>query len=191
VNGPAQGTVRPVTGSVSLVLPPPFEPITLAQWSGSTGKVATSGVANLPNLLPAGVAFQIRMEHYENGALFCTASVQLKTTGGPSPLAWASLALAVLSGGLLTAAGIKGHCSFFMRLLSAGLGLVGGALVGSSLVLFGVLPLNSIATVLLAAAGFITGTFLCKLRRVRLRRKKKDDDKKDEQPPQHAVVGPT
>src|SRR5262249_50445460 len=152
---------------VSLLLPPPFDPITLGSWSGSTGKIATSGTANLPSLLPAGVAFQIRMQHYENGVLFCTASVSVKTTGGPSPLAWASLALTVLFGGLLTAAGIKGHCSFFMRLLSAGLGLAGGALIGSDLVLFGALPLNSIATVLLAAAGFITGTFLCKLRRVR------------------------
>jgi hypothetical protein len=188
VNGPAEGTVRPVAGSVSLVLPAPLGTVTLGKWSGSTGKIATSGTADLPDLLPAGVAFQIRMEHYENGVLFCTASVQLRTSGGPSPIAWGSLALTALFGALLTVVHWKGRCSFFMRMLSAGMGLVGGALVGSDLVLFGALPLNSIAIVLLAAAGFITGSFLCKLRRVRIRRKKKDDDADKDETLQRPLV---
>jgi len=181
VNGPAEGTVRPVAGSVYLALPAPLGKVTIGHWAASTGKVETSGIANLPDLLPAGVGFQIRMEHYEKGSLFCTASVRLRTTGGPSPLAWGSLAATLLVGALLTLIGFKGHCSFLMRLLSGGLGLLGGALAGSDLVLFGVLPLDSIATVLLAAAGLITGSFLCKFRRERLRRKKKKEDKKDEQ----------
>jgi hypothetical protein len=189
VNGPAAGVVRPVAGSVSLVLPAPLGTLTLGRWSGSTGKVATSGTANLPNLLPAGIAFQIRMEHYENGALFCTASVRLRTTGGPGPIAWGSLALTVLFGALLTVVSIKGSCSFLMRMLSAGLGLVGGALAGSDLVLFGVLPLDSIATVLLAAAGLIAGSFLCKLRRMRVRRKKKNADSDRDEESRRPAVG--
>jgi hypothetical protein len=189
LNGPTEGVVRPVAGSVSLVLPTPLGTVTLGKWSGSTGKVATSGTANLPNLLPAGIAFQIRMEHYENGVLFCTASVRMKTTGGLGPIAWGSLALTVVFGALLTVIRIKGGCSFLMRVLSGGLGLLGGALAGSDLVLFGVLPLDSMATVLLAAAGLITGSFQCKFRRVRLRRKKKNTDNDKDEESQRTAVG--
>jgi hypothetical protein len=188
VNGPTEGTVRSVAGSVSLVLPAPFGTVTLGRWSGVTGKIATSGTANLPGLVPAGVAFQIRMEHYENGVLFCTASVQLRTSGGPSPIAWGCLALTALFGALMAVVRWKGRCSFFMRMLTAGMGLVGGALAGTDLVLFGLQPLNSIAIVLLAAAGFITGSFLCKLRRVRIRRKKKDDEADKDETLQRPLV---
>jgi hypothetical protein len=183
VNGPAEGTVRPVSGSVSLVLPAPLGTATFREWSGSTGNVATSGSETLPDLLPAGTAFTMRVEHYENGALFCTASVQLRIAGGPDPIAWGSLALTLVLVGLLALVGLKGSCSFMMRLLGAGLGLLAGALAGSDLVLFGVLPLDSIATVLLAVLGLIAGSFLCKLRRLRVPRRRKDDEnKKDEQP---------
>jgi hypothetical protein len=184
VNGPAEGTVRPVAGSVSLVLPAPFGTATLGEWSGSTGHVETTGTEELPDLLPAGVVFEMRMVHYENGALFCTATVRLKIAGGPDPIAWGSLGLTLLFAALLATLGFKARCSFAMRLLGAGLGLLGGACAGSTLVLFGVLPLNSIATVLLAAAGVITGSFLCKLRRLGRRKKKDKDDKKSEQPGQ-------
>jgi hypothetical protein len=190
-NGPAEGTVRPVAGSLSLVLPAPLGNVTIDEWSGSTGKVETSGTRTLPDLLPAGVAFEMRMEHYENGALFCTSSVRLRIAGGPGPIAWGSLALTLLFGALLGLVGIRGGCSFAMRLLGAGLGLLAGALVGSSLVLFGVLPLGSIATVLLAVVGLITGTFLCKLRRLRWLRKKKDDQERKDEESRHAVGGPT
>jgi hypothetical protein len=182
VNGPAEGTVRPVAGSVALALPAPLGHVTIGEWTGSTGKIETSGIETLPDLLPAGVVFDLRMEHYENGALFCTATMRLRVTGGPDPIAWASLALTLLFGALLTLVGMKGSCSFAMRLLGAALGLFAGALAGSDLVLFGLVPLNSIATVLLAVVGLITGTFLCKLRRVRVRRRRKDDeDKKDDE----------
>jgi len=191
VNGPTEGTVRPVAGSISLVLPAPLGTVTIDEWSGSTGNVETSGFKTLPDLLPAGVAFDMRMEHYENGALFCTASVRLRMAGGPDPIAWGSLALTLLFGALLALVGIKGSCSFAMRLLGAGLGLLAGALVGSDLVLFGVLPLNSIATVLLAVIGLITGSFLCKLRRLRGLRKKKDDEERKEEEARHPVGGPT
>jgi hypothetical protein len=185
VNGPAEGTVRPVAGSVSLVLPAPIGTATLDEWSGSTGNLETSGTATLPDLLPAGVVFELRMEHYENGDLFCTASVQLRIAGGPDPIAWGALALTLLFGSLLAGVAIKGGCSFRMRLLGAALGLITGVSAGSGLVLFGVLPFDSIATVLLAVVGLILGSFLCKLRRLRLRagRKKDDEDKKDEQLP--------
>jgi hypothetical protein len=184
VNGPAEGTVRPVAGSVALVLPAPLGKVTIGEWSGSTGNVETSGTKALPDLLPAAVAFDMRMEHYENGTLFCTASVRLRIAGGPDPIAWGSLALTIVFGALLALLAIKGGCSFLMRLLGGGLGLLAGLLAGSDLVLFGVLPLDSIATVLLAAVGLITGSFLCKLRRVRLRRKRKDDEvRKPEQTP--------
>ncbi len=189
VNGPAEGTVRPVAGSISLVLPAPLGKVTIDEWSGSTGNVETSGREILPDRLPAGTTFEMRMEHYENGALFCTASVRLRIAGGPDPIAWGSLALTLLFGALLALVGIKGGCSFAMRLLGAGLGLLAGALVGSDLVLFGVLPLGSIATVLLALVGLIAGSFLCKLRRVRgLRKKKDDEDGKDEES-RHPVGG--
>ncbi len=182
VKGPAQGTVRPVAGSVALALPAPLGRVTIGEWSGSTGKVETSGTETLPDLLPAGVVFDLRMEHHENGALFCTATMRLRVAGGPDPIAWASLALTLLFGTFLALVGLKGGCSFAMRLLGAALGLLGGALAGSDLVLFGLVPLNSIATVLLAAVGLITGSFLCKLRRIRLRRKRKDDeDRKDDE----------
>lgn len=178
VNGPAEGTVRPVEGSLVLALPAPLGSVTLDEWSGTTGKVETSGTRILPALLPAGVILELRMEHFENGVRFCTAAVQLRISGGPGPIAWGSLALTLLLVGLLGLAGIKGGCSFAMRLLTGGLGLLAGALAGADLVLFGVLPLDSIATVLLAVVGLITGSFLCKLRRIRLRRKKRDDDER-------------
>jgi hypothetical protein len=156
--------------------------VTIDEWSGSTGNIETSGTRTLPGLLPAGVAFEMRMEHYENGDLFCTASVQLRIAGGPDPIAWVSLALTLLFGVLLAGVGVKGGCSFGMRLLGAGLGLLAGAFAGSGLVLFGVLGFDSIATVLLAVVGLITGSFLCKLRRLRVRtgKKKDDEDRKDE-----------
>ncbi len=190
VNGPVAGTERPVAGSVSLVLPDPLGTVTLDEWSGSTDNIETSGVRTLPETLPAGVVFELRLEHYENGALFCTASVRLRIDGGPGPIAWTSLALMLLFGALLGLVGAKGGCSLAMRLLGAALGLLAGAFVGSSLVLFGVLPLRSIATVLLAAAGLILGTFLCKLRRLWTRRKKKDDEDQKGTQPRQPVGGP-
>jgi hypothetical protein len=189
VNGPAEGTVRSVMGSIALVLPAPFGTVTIDQWSGSTGKIETSGTKSLPDLLPAGATVEMRMEHREKGDLFCTASARLRIAGGPDPIAWVSLALTLLFGSLLVLVGIKGGCSFAMRVLGGGLGLLAGAFAGSNLVLFGVVPMDSIATVLLAAVGLITGSFLCKLRRVRVRRKKRDDEDRTDQESRRPVVG--
>ena len=190
VNGPAEGTDRHVEGSVALVLPAPLGTVTLDEWSGSTDNVETSGVRALPELLPAGVVFDMRMEHYEGDSLFCTASVRLRIEGGPGLIAWTSLALMLLFGALLSLIGIKGGCSFWMRVLGAAVGLLTGAFVGSSLVLFGVLPLNSIATVLLAAVGLVAGSFLCKLRRMRFRRKNKADEDQRGTESRQPVGGP-
>jgi hypothetical protein len=183
VNGPEEGVDRPVAGSVSLALPAPLGTVTLDEWTGATDNIETSGVRSLPDLLPAGVIFDLRLEHHENGSLFCTATVRLRMEGGPGPIAWTGLALMLLFGALLSMVGIRGGCSFWMRLLAAGLGLLIAILLGGTLVLFGVLPLNSIVTVVLALVGLVFGSVLCKLRRL-LRRNKKDEEKKPTQSPQ-------
>ena len=81
--GPPAGTERQIAGSLRLALPFPLGSVSIDEWSGPSTTVTDSGTRDydLPAVVPAGVVFQVRGEHYENGALFCTGSALMRIAG--------------------------------------------------------------------------------------------------------------
>ena len=160
VVGPAAGTPREVAGRVALRLPPPLGSIDLADWSGSATDVERSGTYgyDLPAFLPAGVRFDLLASHDEAGQRHCSAAVALVITGGPSPLAWVALVVALVVAVGLALLGRAAAPPGGGRFVAGGLlGLVAGLFTGMALVLFGVVGLASPLVTILLLLGLLAG----------------------------------
>jgi hypothetical protein len=161
VLGREPGVEREAAGSISLALPPPLGSLPIRDWSGTTTAAESSGIQDydLPAFVPAGVVFRLHAEHYEGGELFCTATARFRIDGSPwsSPAIWVLLVLALGSAALLVVAGLAASPSTG-RLAGAGvLGLLAGAFLGASLVLAGILPLESPVPLVAAIMGLVGG----------------------------------
>ena len=121
VNVPLQDTVtlgrgiEPATpGKIGLQrlhprvdLPPPFAPLKIDSWSGTSDSTGNNGVKkySLPDFVPRGVEFDVS-GHHDQGAVHCDGSVKLTIQGGKfGPLTIGSLVLTALTGGLFAFAG--------------------------------------------------------------------------------------
>lgn len=159
--GPQAGTERQIAGSLRLALPFPLGSVSIDDWSGPSTTVSDAGTRDydLPGLVPAGVVFQVRGEHHENGALFCTGSAWMRIAGGPfdSPLTWVSLALTALLGAALLLAGRSGPPGVGRMVLGGVLGALLGWLLGLTLVLFGVSTLGGPLPMVLGLVGLAGG----------------------------------
>lgn len=155
VNGPEPGDPRPIAGSIALQLPAPLGYVTVRDWSGTGINISSSGTQSyeLPSVVPAGVVFTLRGQHLENGAVFCSGTAQLRIAGGvfDSPLIWIALAGTVLLGVLLLLTGRAGDGGrrAGRAVLAALLGLLFGTFLGLTLLLFGLVPLESLVLSLL------------------------------------------
>src|SRR5690606_35242635 len=148
VVGVDPGTERTIAGSVAGRLPVPLGSFTLTDWAGPTTTAAASGTEtyDLPSFVPAGVVFQLQVEHYEDGALYCSGAAQLRIAGGPfdSPLIWIVLAATVLFGVLLALTGLAPSPGNGQLIVGALLGLPFGWFIGLTAVMFGAVPLDSV-----------------------------------------------
>jgi hypothetical protein len=161
VNGPQEGDPRPIAGSISLKLPPPLGFVTFRSWEGTGITVTSAGTEtyDLSEQVPAGVVFQLRGEHQEGGAVFCSGSAQLRIAGGPFDTIWVWIALAgtVLMGLLLLLTGRGSGFHFGRAILGALLGLLFGVFVGSTVLLFGLVSLASPVLTIIMLLGLILG----------------------------------
>lgn len=148
VAGLDPGTERTIAGSVALHLPVPLGSFTVNDWAGQATTVATSGTEtyDLPSFVPAGVVFQLQVEHYEDGALYCSGAARLRIAGGPfdSPLIWVVLAATVLFGVLLALTGLAPSPGKGQLVVGALRGLPFGWFIGLTAVMFGAVPLDSV-----------------------------------------------
>lgn len=161
VVGPEAGTERPVAGSVSLALPAPLGSLVIGDWSGTASTVENAGIQDydVPAVVPAGVVFRLHAEHHESGALYCTATAQLRIAGSPwsSPATWVVLGLTLGLAAALVVVGLTGSPGTG-RLVGGGvLGLFTGLLLGLTLVLTGTVPLHSAVPLIAALLGLFAG----------------------------------
>ena len=158
VVGPAAGAAREVAGRVALALPPPFGSLTLADWGGTATEVERAGTYayDLPSIVPAGVVLGLRASHDEAGQRHCTASVGVMLAGGLSPLAWVALLATLLLAAMVLLLG-RGPSSNGRIVAGALLGIPFGLFAGLTLVLFGVIPLASVAVTVLPVLGATVG----------------------------------
>jgi hypothetical protein len=162
VVGPQAGVERAIDGEVFLDLPPLLGGITLGDWAGRTSDVDKSGTYDydLPSIIPAGVVFTVVGEHAENGKVHCDGEADVMIKGGPfdSPLIWAALGGLLLFGLLTALAGRSdGGGGIGRTLLGALLGLLLFLFGSLTLILFGVLPLNSPVVTVLLGLGLVLG----------------------------------
>lgn len=152
---------REISGYVKVDLPPPLPDLTIDSWDGPSSLTANQGTKNysLPSVTPRGVEFRVYGSHSEAGTVFCTGSAKVKVEGSAlaSPITIASLVLLAASAVPLVLAG-KGKPG-----LGGLMGLFLGLFLGLSLVLLGVLPLNSVVVTILPLAGVIGGVVWGKL----------------------------
>ena len=99
------GTDRAYSGSIALQLP--IGSVTVADWSGSSAKVADSGVHHysIPALVPRGITVRVDGTHSHDGlAAPCTGAFAIALDGGPldSPVPTA----AALGGTLIAGAAL-------------------------------------------------------------------------------------
>ena len=95
------------SGKIQVDLPPPFAPLKIDSWSGTSDSPGNSGVKkySLPSFVPRGVEFDVSGEHHQ-GTANCDGSVKLVVQGGKfGPLTIGSLVGTVLTGGLFAFAG--------------------------------------------------------------------------------------
>lgn len=96
------------SGKIEVSLPPPFSPIKIDSWSGTSDSPGNSGVKkyDLPSGVPGGVEFEVSGNH-KQGNVNCSGSVRVKLEGGftSSPAGPVSAALTLLSGAGVLAAG--------------------------------------------------------------------------------------
>jgi hypothetical protein len=106
---PAGGTERAYSGQIELQLPLGGR-VTVADWSGSTKKVADSGVYHysIPAIVPHGITIRADGTHSQDGLPApCTGAFSVTLPGGPldSPVPTATaLGGTLLSGAALTSA---------------------------------------------------------------------------------------
>ena len=91
---------RAATGEVRIKFPPPVGKVTIGEWGKDgkkIGRSANSGTYhyNLPSLI-AGIKIPVSGEHHEPG-IDCSGAVLVTIGGSRSPLAWAALALTVVT----------------------------------------------------------------------------------------------
>lgn len=159
------------SGFVEFALPFPFGGLRLDDWTGEVQKGSNSGTTSydLPSALPRGVEFSVRAEHRDSEGL-CVGTLRLKLEGAPfgSWYPWAALGLALLmalaflgSAGLLRRGARRRGRSLGRGVLSAGLGVVFGAVLGLALVFMGVTPVDSALpfgiAVAMALVGLVVG----------------------------------
>jgi hypothetical protein len=167
--GPVAGEPRPISGSVTLSLPAPFGSVTIDEWQSTSVNVESAGTYayDLPALVPAGVVFEVRAEHHENGPTFCTAAARLRIAGGPGLPAWLGLVLTLVAAVLLGLTGVTsgagGGSGIGRSVGGAILGLFTGWLLGLDLVLFGATALDSALPVVLAGIGLVGGAVWSRL----------------------------
>jgi hypothetical protein len=163
VNGPTPGQPRPIAGSIALKLPPPLGYVTVRDWQGTGINVATAGSEgyDLPAQVPAGVVFQLRGQHQEDGAVHCTGTASLRIVGGPFDTAWIWVALAGTAGllFLLFLLGRAATGGFHTgRAVTGGLlGLLSGIFLALTVLLFGLVPLASVVLTIVALLGLLLG----------------------------------
>jgi len=92
--GSVAGPPGVYSGSVSIDLPPPFGEVVVDDWAGDSETTSNSGTNeyDLPDLVPAGVEFEVYGEHSdENGG--CSGTITFEIDGGPfdSPITPISL----------------------------------------------------------------------------------------------------
>ncbi len=152
---------RQISGYVKVDLPPPLPDLTIDSWDGPSALTANQGTRNysLPSVTPRGVEFRVYGSHSEAGAVFCTGSAKVKVEGSAiaNPITIASLVLLAASAVPLVLAG-KGKPG-----LGGFMGFLLGLFLGLSLMLLGVLPLNSALITILPLAGVIGGVVWGKL----------------------------
>jgi hypothetical protein len=97
----------PYSGKIEVELPPPFSPLKIDSWSGTSDSTGNSGVKkyDLPSAVPRGVEFEVKGSHTQ-GAFNCSGQVKLVVQGGKfGPVTIASLVGTALTGALFVFAG--------------------------------------------------------------------------------------
>ncbi len=90
------GEERETTGEVVVAFPPPIGDVVVGDWGGESTKPGNDGTYtyDLPNVI-AGIDIPVSGRHEEPG-IQCSGAVVV-TIEGTSPLAWASVALTLVS----------------------------------------------------------------------------------------------
>jgi len=108
---PSGSGEQPYAGEIRIELPPPFAPLTIDSWSGSTDATSNSGVKkyDIPSYVPRGVEMEVTGFH-DQGSAHCDGSVKFKIDGSNFGIASATaLGLTVLTGaGFVFAGRAKG-----------------------------------------------------------------------------------
>jgi len=97
----------PYSGKIEVELPPPFAPLKIDDWSGTSDSPGNTGVKHydLPSAVPRGVEFEVTGSHTQ-GAVSCSGFVKVKVDGGKlGPLTIASLVGTLGTGALFALAG--------------------------------------------------------------------------------------
>lgn len=87
---------RETTGQVRVAFPPPIGDVVVGDWDGESTKPGNNGTYtyDLPSVI-AGIEIPVSGSHTEPG-ISCSGAVVV-TVDGTSPLAWASVALTLIS----------------------------------------------------------------------------------------------
>lgn len=94
------------SGKIEVALPPPFAPLKIDSWSGTSDSQGNDGVKkyDLPGYVPKNVELEVRGQH--TGSTTCKGHVKIKVKGSSvGPVSLASLAATALTGLGLVLAG--------------------------------------------------------------------------------------
>jgi hypothetical protein len=97
----------PYSGKIEVELPPPFKPLKIDSWSGTSDSTGNSGEKkyDLPSAMPRGVEFEVKGSHTQ-GPFNCSGHVTVVVQGGKfGPVTIASLVGTALTGALFAFAG--------------------------------------------------------------------------------------
>jgi hypothetical protein len=148
---------RPVSGSVVLELPLGQSRV-INDWGGTSVKEVTSGrhKYDLPFVFK-GVKMKVSGHHDDGGKRLCSGSVYVQVEGSAlsNPLTWAGIVGLVLSALGLAWAGRGRH-----PIGGALAGLVFGGAIGGLLLMFAVIPLDSVLLLIAPIVGLVLGVVL-------------------------------
>ncbi|MEY2453241.1 MAG: hypothetical protein QOD92_2815, partial [Acidimicrobiaceae bacterium] len=94
-------------GKIEIPLPPPFGPLKIDSWSGTSDSQGNSGVKkyDLPSYVPKNVELEVQGQHTSASGT-CKGHVKIKVKGSSvGPVSLASVALTVATGAGLVLAG--------------------------------------------------------------------------------------